>query len=82
MPEGTLGVLVNSVIQGGPGEAGGLQAGDVIVGVDGKRTETSSRLRNTVSLMPAGQTAQIDLYRQGEFLRVDVVLGELPEEVP
>ncbi len=80
VPEGTSGVLVSSIVAGGPAEAGGLVAGDVIISVDGKVTETSSRLRNTVAHMPAGHPVELELFRHGQLMRVEIVLGVLPDQ--
>jgi len=54
---------VQSVTPGSPAEAAGLQAGDVIVGVDDKIIKGASDLRNNVGLVRAGNEISIGYLR-------------------
>ena len=80
VPSETRGVLVNELFDGGPGAAAGLQVGDIIVSVDGKVTDTSSRLRNHVAHQHAGETVALVLLRDGQQQTLQVELGRLPDE--
>ena len=76
------GVLVSELVAGGPGASGGLRAKDVILSVDGKRVETSQRLRTTVAHEQAGEVVELEVLRNGTVQRLPVELGRLPEEAP
>ena len=52
------GVMVNSVIPGTPADAGGLQRGDVIIRIDGRKFQDSNSL---VKLLEAKSGTSIDL---------------------
>jgi len=74
------GVLVARVTKDTPAEDAGLEEGDVILSVDGKDVNTVSQLRNTVSLLPVGHKAKLELIRDGETRKKTVKLGELPDQ--
>lgn len=74
-PEG-VGVLVSEVTDGSAAEMAGLQAGDVIVRVDGDDIDSSSDLRRAIRRVGADNTARVELVRDGSFQTYDVVLGE------
>ena len=76
------GVLVSELVPGGPGAAAGLRPKDVILSVDGKRVETSQRLRTTVAHERAGEVVELELIRDGALQVVQVELGKLPDEAP
>lgn len=66
------GAVVGSVEEGSPAARAGLQAGDVIVAVDGREISGSTDLRNRIGLKPVGSEAQIDWLRDGERHRTTI----------
>ncbi len=90
----TYGVLVESVVKGGPAAEAGLRAGnktatvegvqyvvggDIIVSINGVRVvDTDSLGSYLAEYTVAGQTVQLGIVRNGETLTVPVVLGKLP----
>ena len=75
-----MGVLVARVTEDAPAEKAGLAEGDVIISVDGKLVDTVSQLRNTVSLMPVGHKAQLEIKRDGKTAKKTVTLAQLPDQ--
>ena len=71
------GVLVARVNEDTPAEKAGLEEGDIIMTVDGKRVDTVSQLRNTISLLPIGHKAELELQRDGKDITKTVKLEEL-----
>jgi serine protease Do/serine protease DegQ len=59
------GAVVGSVEENSPAAKAGLQAGDVIVAVDGREISGSADLRNRVGLAPAGSEVEIAYLRDG-----------------
>jgi Do/DeqQ family serine protease len=59
------GVVVSSVEQDSPAAGAGLQAGDVIMSINGHRISSSADLRNRIGLAPAGSEIEIDYMRNG-----------------
>lgn len=50
---------------GSPAAEAGIQAGDIIVSVDGREISGSADLRNRIGLSPAGSRVEIDYLRDG-----------------
>jgi serine protease Do len=72
------GAFVSEVTEGSPAARAGLQAGDVITGIDGKKIETATEIVDTVSSKPIGTTVVIRIVRQGKPQDIRVSVGELP----
>src|SRR5690606_4754597 len=60
------GAVIAQVLEGGSADQAGLQAGDIIVRVDGRPIRTGADLRNRIGLKPVGQQMEIEYYRQGK----------------
>jgi serine protease DegQ len=75
--EGQRGAVVASVGPGTPAEEAGLQAGDVIVSVDGIAVETASDLRQAIGLRRADKPVTLGFLRNGERNEVDVRLSSI-----
>jgi len=73
------GALIYSLQPGGPAEAAGLKAGDVISAIDGRAVSGQPALASTLSILRPGQSVQVQVARpDGSRASVQVVLGELP----
>jgi serine protease Do len=71
------GVLVSDVDPGSPADKGGLQRGDVILTVDGKKTNTNFQLRNLIADAGAKKKVELAILRGGKAQTLSVLLGEL-----
>ena len=60
------GALVNQIEPGSPAEQAGIQAGDVIVAINGKPIDSSADLRNEIGLIRAGDSVEVTSIRDGE----------------
>ena len=69
------GALVSRVEPASPAEAAGLQAGDVIVTVNGANVEGSRDLRNAIGLVRVGEKIEVEVRRERERIRLDVSVG-------
>jgi serine protease Do len=74
------GVLVSDVTAGGPAALAGISRGDVILSIDGVKTNESIRLRNIIALAGKGKRVRIEVHRNGQTRNLDVVLAELPTD--
>jgi serine protease Do len=74
------GAVVGEVVSDGPSKKAGLQAGDVIVSVDGQAIENSTQLRNRIAGTKPDTRVALKVLRGNDRLNVDVKLGELPNE--
>ena len=76
----TQGALIGNVERGGPGEKAGLQAGDVVLALNGKPVERSIDLPRMVGQLKPNEKAILKVWHEGKENEVAVVLGELPNE--
>lgn len=78
------GVLVNGVIADSPAEKGGIQRGDVILAVKGRKVEGVGDFKLLIAHIPPGETADLKLWRNGAFTTVTLTLDSSPpvNEVP
>lgn len=74
------GVLVQSVQKGGGGDEAGLQAGDVILSVDGKEVNASNELQVIINSKRPGDVAKLTIFRDGKTMEKDVTLKPKQEE--
>lgn len=76
----TNGALVAGVVDGGPGDQGGLRQGDVVLRIDGHLVEDSRDLTRRIGGYPVGREARLEVWRDGRRENVTVRLGERPSE--
>lgn len=74
------GALITKVGDESPALKAGLEVGDVVVGVNGQRIDTSAKLRLIVSGQKPGSTVSLDVLRDGQKRTLQAVLEELPQE--
>ena len=70
---GLVGAVVTGVSSEGPGAQAGLEVGDLILRVDGRPIQLAQRLLEELERQPAGSTVRLDLLRNGEPRRVELV---------
>ncbi|HZU03829.1 MAG TPA: trypsin-like peptidase domain-containing protein, partial [Ktedonobacteraceae bacterium] len=71
------GVLIANVISGGAADHAGLQAGDVIVQINGTAINDESGLVDVLASKNPGDSVSVKVYRGNQQLTVNVTLGEL-----
>jgi serine protease DegQ len=69
--EGPAGAMVGEVVPGSAAEKAGLQRGDLIVAIDGRPIVSAGQLRARVGLIPAGQTVEIQVLRDGSRVKLN-----------
>jgi serine protease Do len=76
----TKGALVAQPQRGGPAEAAGLKAGDVITAVDGQKVDGPRDLARRIATLGPGKSADLTYLRNGAEKGVKLKLGKLPAE--
>jgi S1-C subfamily serine protease len=69
-----------AVFAGSPAENAGLQAGDIIVAIDGEQLKADSDLSTMILPHAPGDTITLRVLRDNSTRDVDVTLGELPAQ--
>jgi serine protease Do len=70
------GVLVSEVFEGGPADKVGIQPGDVVLKVGDKETLTPATLSRIIGTTVPQKKVQLEIVREGQKKKVEVVLGE------
>lgn len=74
------GALVGDIVPDSPALAAGLEAGDVILSFDGHPVRKSSDLPAIVASTPIGNSAKVEVLRNGKTQILTVKVGKLKED--
>ncbi len=74
-----VGVIISSITKGSPAEKAGLQHGDVIVELDGKKILEPAELPRMVAFGHIGKTVTLKVVRQGKLIDISAVIDLKPE---
>jgi serine protease Do len=66
------------IVSGSPAEKAGLQAGDVIVKVNGDKTSSDQSLTTLLNKHQPGDKVQLTVLRGGKTLTITATLGSMP----
>ena len=78
---GDGGVILNRVVPDGPAARAGLRKGDVIVRVNSRSVDSPAELQGVVRTARVGQSASVEVFRDGKRRIVSVWLDARPGEV-
>ena len=77
--EAKSGVLVAQVFDDGPAAKAGVQAGDIVLTVEGRPVHDIRQLMNRVAALPPGRKVEVQVLRDGQKKTLSVELGEREE---
>jgi serine protease Do len=75
----TMGALVAGLTPGGPAEEAGIEQGDVILKFDGKDVPDMRALPRIVAETPIGKEVEVEVWRDGKKVDVEVEIARLEE---
>ncbi len=75
LPANRSGVAISDVSPNSPAAKAGLQAGDVIVSLDGQPVDDLQVFRGKIAAMTPGTVAKLSIVREGKDMDVAVTLG-------
>ncbi len=78
--ERTQGVFVEEVNAGSAGEDAGLEAGDIILSVDGKEVHTANQLQTLIASHNPGESVSLKVWRKKRTIDKKVTLKPRDEE--
>ena len=75
------GLKVREVSPGGPASLAGIQAGDVILELEGKKVSAAEDIIRALGDRRVGESIRLALSRQGRRQQLILVLGVMPPQV-
>lgn len=81
MPTGMKGALLGQILPDGPAARGGLQAGDVVLELDGHPIANERALLSVVAQSSVGKSVPVKVWRDGQQLDLQTPVAERPAEV-
>ncbi len=73
------GVELTTVLDGGPAEAAGLCAGDVVIAIDGRRVRANN-LERRLTRFEAGESVPLAYFRRNELALATITLAPPPQD--
>lgn len=74
--DASQGVVISELIEGGSAQYAGLQANDVIVGIDGREVKSVPELQEVVGRAKVGDTVNLKVLRKNKSITIPVKLRE------
>jgi serine protease Do len=74
------GALVASVVPEGPADRAGIEAGDVILRMNGEDLEDFKDLPKLVAKAKAGSESTLEVRREGKTRKLEVEIGRMPSD--
>jgi len=81
LPENTEGLVITSLNRNGPAHKAGMEPGDVLVGIDGRKTGDAREVLMVISNHKPGDKIRLDLLREGKPVNIVAIAGERPAPV-
>ncbi|CAM2007954.1 PDZ domain-containing protein [Acanthopleuribacter pedis] len=75
------GVLIESVVEGSPAEAAGLEAGDIVQSLDGELVAKPKDLRAAMRKYQPGDEMTVEVIRREKPMSFEVVLGQAEKKI-
>lgn len=70
------GALVTQVTAGSPADLAGLQVGDIITEVNGRKIRRSSDIRTRIGMLRLGEEVQLQVVREGKVVKLKATVEE------
>jgi len=74
------GVMVSQVLGDGPAERAGIEAGDLITAIDGKRLKNPTELTTKIGSTTPGTRLELTIFRDGNTMKIPVTLDEYKDD--
>ncbi len=80
LDESIKGVVITATAPQGPAAKAGIEAGDVVVSVDGTEMRSSDKLRRYIANLRPGSTSRFSIIRDGKSKEINVTIEEQTDE--
>ena len=77
--EPNIGILLDSIYEGGPAAEAGLRPGDVILSINGEAIRSRQQALLIVAGLEPGDTVEMNCWRDGQRFEVSLTVAERPQ---
>lgn len=77
--EGKDGIMLDNIVEDGPAEAAGLEAGDILIAIDKNKIGSVEGLRKALKKYKPGEKIKVVVVRDGKEKSYKLELGEKPD---
>lgn len=74
------GAFIQELVEGGPAQKAGVEAGDIITKINGEAVDNENKIAETIQKGSIGQRLELDIWRDDRELKVTATLEDLPAE--
>ena len=82
LKKGTEGLVITTLYRNGPAHKAGVEPGDVLIAIDGKKASDAREVLVTISSHKPGDRIRLDLLRDGKPLMIEAIAAERPATRP
>ncbi len=82
LKKGTEGLVITTLYRNGPAHKAGVEPGDVLVSIDGKKTSDAREVLLAISAHKPGEKIRLELMRDGKPITLEAIAGERPQTRP
>ena len=82
LKKGTEGLVITTLYRNGPAHKAGIEPGDVLVAIDGKKAGDAREVLMAISSHKPGERIKLDILREGKPLTIEAIAGERPATQP
>jgi len=79
VPEKTQGVVISRVMPGSPADVNGIEAGDILQRIDGKKYSDPKVIQEVIKDKKVGETVNIQILREEKMIGKEIKLGNWEE---
>lgn len=79
--EGSGGAVIYGVVAGGPAAKAGMQEGDIVLTIDGSKIASPDDLIKVLGTKKVGVGIEVEVFRQGKTIKLEVTTAERPSNI-